>query len=269
VTRLSESTASAFRCCQYRFDRPSERQPVADGAVGQSCYFRPFRHAPGASVECDQTICSLIAALFFPSRPPAVVRFVAAVVVDAVDTVAPNGLLPHVGEECRERLAPAVTDCDATPAVIRILVSARVGASFDHGFPTAVRSGLSADVAVPVRSEGARLTALRDPSCQCGTQDWFHRTARAPAPPVNTAAAVSPGEFFNAPRPEGEAGEVFESRAGGKRTRDKMHDSHALTSHTGRVWSGPGRATTPGRGRFIIHSRRPGIRRRWLAARGG
>lgn len=77
----------------------------------------------------------LIGALFFGSGPSAIVRLIVPVVVDTVERIAGTWASAHVFKKCRERIAPALADLDATSTILGILLGPRVRAAGFHGGP--------------------------------------------------------------------------------------------------------------------------------------
>lgn len=79
-----------------------------------------------------------IARLLRTSRPPAVIRLVVAVVVDAIKRVLPRRLLAHVREERLEAAAPTIADRNAATAIAVPCRVARVRTALNHRPPRSV-----------------------------------------------------------------------------------------------------------------------------------
>jgi hypothetical protein len=76
-----------------------------------------------------------IARLLPSGRPTAITRHVVTVVVDAVKRVLAGWAASHVGQERRERFLPAVTDTDASRAVVLEPNVIRIAAPSLHALP--------------------------------------------------------------------------------------------------------------------------------------
>ena len=86
-------------------------------------------------------------------RPTAVGRFVIAVVVDAIDRVRGRRTRTHIGVESLKGIAPALTDRDATAAVIGPSFAIRIRAAVNDAIPRFVLSGRSVAACVAVCAE--------------------------------------------------------------------------------------------------------------------
>jgi len=94
----------------------------------------PLRHAFGLASDRDETVSSGVSHLLNSGRPMAVIFFVIAVYVFAINGVLRGRLLAHVREKCFEAVAPRVADCDAASPVMRIFFIVRiVAAQFEFG----------------------------------------------------------------------------------------------------------------------------------------
>ena len=115
--------------------RPSNLKPILEafpvhsvvlGGVGQ-VHFSAERLNPSGTA-------SLVHALLVACGPAAVVRFVVAVIVDAIQRVAWGWTLTHVSEE-RRVVHPPATHGDASASVVGVVAVFRVQASAFHPIP--------------------------------------------------------------------------------------------------------------------------------------
>lgn len=97
----------------------------------------PLRDGHSAPIKGDSMITAPIVALLFLCRPTTVLGRVRAVVVDTIKRV-PRWARPHVGVEVCKRVAPAVADLDAPPAIVSVVRMLRVQAPRFHGHPRPV-----------------------------------------------------------------------------------------------------------------------------------
>lgn len=77
-----------------------------------------------------------VVSLLFSRRPPAIVWRVWPVIIDAVDGEF-KWSWPHIGQKVLER-QPSITDDYSTPAVVKELWMARIGAAVFHLCPSMV-----------------------------------------------------------------------------------------------------------------------------------
>ena len=82
-----------------------------------------------------------IVGLFFAGDPSAIVRFVIAVVVDAIERKA-GWPFPHISEEVA-KIQPSFANRNAAAPVIGVVPMIWVIAPLDHGFPGLVGVGRS------------------------------------------------------------------------------------------------------------------------------
>ena len=149
---------------------------------------------------------SLVSALLALGCPSAIARLVVTVVVNAVYRVLSRWPRPHVGQEVL-KLLPALTDSNAAPAVVRVLVAFGVVAALTHSVPGVVFVGIVAamlgfvlnsnfalETSATARVANAQVPSIYDSSL----------AAVALAKPV-----FAPGVFKNNQTPNAESGNVF------------------------------------------------------------
>lgn len=141
-----------------------------------------------------------VVALFQNCCPPAIVRRVRAVVVDAVELVLRCWAWPHVGKECGEIIAPTLTHGNATSAPIWVSAVRRVVAASAHVAPRLVfrRSAASRLVAVDGASTPSGFADQTTATARCASQkmvesNLFGAPTVAPTVPIRvTGCVVSP-----------------------------------------------------------------------------
>lgn len=98
---------------------------------------------PGVSQPNRIRALPLILGLFLHGGPPAIVRFIVTVVINALNRMFIGGRFTHIGQEIQE-VVPPITDLDATPSVVRILGGALNQAATSQRAPRAI--GSSSDI---------------------------------------------------------------------------------------------------------------------------
>lgn len=141
--------------------------------------------------------------------PPAITRFVIAIVISAIEAV-PFRLRPHVSEEILKGL-PAVTDGNTAPAVIGILLAIWVLAPRPHGGPDHVFTGERFVPGLPMLDRAILVveTATRQgrAGAKIATVDILDGPAITDAPPLQHSASAA-SFFKDLPSPESLAGEI-------------------------------------------------------------
>lgn len=128
------ATFAYQRSCQCFFYRPSF-ESFRKSVHRQANPVCPRCRAHRFSAIFNEPIVAAIASLFFRHSPPAITRFVIAVVANAVERIAFAGTLAHVGKESGERCYPLLTYRYASSSPIGITSVFLVGASIYHGCP--------------------------------------------------------------------------------------------------------------------------------------
>lgn len=127
-------------------DAPPVPESRVQAARRYAGHLRPFRHTQGFALKRQPADASRVASLRKAGGPPAIIRRVGTVVVDAVERVLWGRTIAHVREEVLEAVQPAVAHADAAPAIIGEGPIPRVYASLFSVRPTVVLPGLCATV---------------------------------------------------------------------------------------------------------------------------
>ncbi len=106
--------------------------------MGHANTFSPVCDTESETVMRKHTIIRAIPCLLVASNPTAVVRFIVSVVVDTIYLIFRRRSRPHVRKEVYERLPPAITNINSTPAVVSVLGVVRVIAPVEQVIPTGV-----------------------------------------------------------------------------------------------------------------------------------
>lgn len=132
----------------------------------------------------------------FPSGcPSAVVRRIAARVVDALKGVLFSRAWTHVGKEGREVMSPSVADANPATAVVAVVLGAWIFATVDHAGPRVVLTrptmtrSMPADVSVlgdSIQLQASATTGIT--TNKVGPQDSSDLTALTTAQPSGFAA---------------------------------------------------------------------------------
>lgn len=155
---------------QRPFNRPAPIDSGCQRGVREPVPFSPFDQRQGLALILDRPVRSPVSRLLFWCCPLAVqhpaersalrtLRLpapVTAVVVDAVDTVGRGRLGSHVGEEVRERIAPAGAHSDSPTSIVRISLALLVATSGANALPTPVLHSFSTLLRAPVCDKAAR-----------------------------------------------------------------------------------------------------------------
>lgn len=101
-------------------------------AVGGKCYL----------FGCKVLGLSAVGGLFNRGCPTTVLRFVIAVIVDAVNRMPRGGPLPHIGKECLKRFAPTHAHCNSATSPKMKFALSWVMASFFDASPYFIFTGM-------------------------------------------------------------------------------------------------------------------------------
>jgi len=155
---------------------------------------------------------SLALALFEGRRPSAVARSIRAVVVDPIDR-QPRRRLAHVFQKRLKAIAPPVTDCNASAAIVFEAIGLRVEAALFHLRP-ALEGGRAP---ASMRSDaGAQFFTMQTATTDCEASghrrhgDGFFSAAVASAKPNRSFEFVSMRKADSDQSPEALAGDIFE-----------------------------------------------------------
>jgi len=203
------------------------------GVVGHPRLVCPFGQAHGSAIVCQQAVSAGVAGLLQLCCPPAVARFIVAVVVDPVDAVCGRRARSHVGKEVLKR-HPLVTHLNSALPISVIAAIVDVKAPFEYSVPRIMFR--SPSLAVPCASTLRALCAASG-SEACSIDGFLGpapTTAQPDGVPRLFVTRVKPKD---GPKPEGAPGQVFEvvrvpSRIG------LVHQKN-LRNRFGR-WKGPG-----------------------------
>lgn len=146
-------------------NRHASVQSRPQRAVWHSDYSRQLGNGDVLSVPMHPHIPARVRGLFGARSPSAVVRFVIAIVVDAINRVMDRRTRPHISEE-QSKIAPSFTDGNSSTSPFRILGMSLVQATLTHGQPRRVLNASIAD------GMSMRALSVSDPSSA-------HATARA------------------------------------------------------------------------------------------
>lgn len=136
---------------------PAALQALIEREPGNAGASRPRAQAHCLSVVRDRFRERAILALLKATRPSAVVGCVRAVAIDAVNRVFRGWAPAHVGQEVLERLAPAVTNRDASSAVAVVVLGVWIKATFAKVTPRAIfRAAIRASAPVAMRLAARR-----------------------------------------------------------------------------------------------------------------
>lgn len=128
-----------WRFGQCAFNAPSG---VESQAHGQARFFLPVSHRARHATKRDLAIVAAIARLGCVCRPSAIVRRVGTIVINALDRMFTEAShlwsRSHIRVEVLKRLAPAVTNHDATATIVVIRRIVRVVASLNNRQPDVV-----------------------------------------------------------------------------------------------------------------------------------
>lgn len=119
-------------------------------------------------------VCASIVLLFQPCSPAAILRGIAKIVVDAVDTVIRGGARPHIGVETIEGFKPTVAHGNAPAPIASISGVMRIGAPLLHAAPNTIFARLGHAMLMQL-SVGVSLLfpGALTPDGLIGSQDTF------------------------------------------------------------------------------------------------
>ncbi len=174
------------RLRQGAFDRPSFTQASLKRSSLQAQADRPFSQDLGFSLVGQPDVSSCVSSLFSPCRPAHVARFVAFIVVYAVDRVLGcrtwTEMRPHIVRECDERATKGGPERDPSSPVIRVRRVRRIGASVDGVHPRSMKRcprltmyrlcGLQPLVSIAstrMCSAGSQIRLIQNTGCSAGT----------------------------------------------------------------------------------------------------
>lgn len=117
---------------------PTVRPAMIERIVRHSDTFCPFGETSGFAVPCHQSVFARVSTLLNGKRPHTIPWFVGSIVIDPIKRVARRWPWTHVGEECREVMAPSVADADAASSVVFVVDRVRVVTTPQHTLPYGV-----------------------------------------------------------------------------------------------------------------------------------
>lgn len=113
------------------FSAPATTKAIADCTSRYTGDPRPLSNSQRLTIACQSVVSFFVVGLFVDRGPSTILGTIWAVGIDAVKGCS-GWAFSHVGDEVGDRLQPALTDSNATPAIMRIGVCRRVIASIDH-----------------------------------------------------------------------------------------------------------------------------------------
>jgi hypothetical protein len=128
---------------QNTFIRPTVVTARIEGVAIQANANAPVLYAQRFSLKRDALIRSFVPALGAPICPDAVVRLVAAVIVDALKRVL-GWARPHVCDEVIKG-EPAIAHGNATSSVVAVIPVRWILATLFHAVPNSIKTSHSAD----------------------------------------------------------------------------------------------------------------------------
>lgn len=157
--------------------------------------------------EAWAPVCDLL----FLSRPPAILRRVRTIVVDAIDAMAWTRTLAHVLNKLRV-IVPAFTDGNSAPSVVRVANRLRIPAARAHHQPGVIRAAVRFAVRVVDFRDGlvSRAPATLSDAAPKGARRWSadDRAAIAVAGPAAFVVRVIRSAGYNEEPTESQAGQV-------------------------------------------------------------
>ena len=137
-SRLRTSTG---RSCKRLLCRPAFLEAAVQSPVGYPKLCGPIWKVLRCAIECYRANMVAIARLLSWCCPPAIVRFVVAVLVGVtVNAMHRRWAWPHVGIKRCEG-SPAITDSDSSPAVFGKVLALWVAATTIHTLPVHILRG--------------------------------------------------------------------------------------------------------------------------------
>jgi hypothetical protein len=109
-----------------------------NGPVFEPKPLAPYDHGRGCTVLGHHYVGPLVAVLFFPGRPAAVLRRVRSVIVNPVQRVRWRRTAAHVREKRFVRPSPSIAHGDSAAAIVRPTRQGLVGAPGLHIGPSAM-----------------------------------------------------------------------------------------------------------------------------------
>jgi len=112
------------------------------------CFYRdtgnltPFEQRKGFTVMRDKGIVSAVILLNKPISPTAIIRRIAEIAVDAVQSVFKGWARSHIGIEILKRIQPTITYGNTASSIARVRTALWISASPFHHAPDIVFAGL-------------------------------------------------------------------------------------------------------------------------------
>lgn len=152
---------------QRSLHAPSKPEPVAQDFMWNTDPVSPICNAQSGVVQRQHPVCSQVALLLFTCGPLAVVRAIAAAVVDALNRVAVWSVT-HVGNKQRE-VSPSLTDRYSSSAVTMVFGAMWVMASVKESCPNIKESvagpTMRDEVVAPAASATSNVAAQQVATC--------------------------------------------------------------------------------------------------------
>lgn len=161
--------------------------PVIDVVVVEMKTFAPFRERPSFAVIGHEDGTSRVPGLFREAGPTTVSRFIASIVVDAINGVLRRWARSHVCEEVLERRQPPGAHLNAASAISLVARVVAVTAAFLHCLPDSIFAGPGRAVglqALPAKVGLVAAATNRVPASQAAGDSNVGRAAIAMAYPT-------------------------------------------------------------------------------------
>lgn len=128
---------------QHGCQRRSGIHSVPDGVLASSNLFGPSFYAHRAAAICKPPVIAFVILLFLISRPSAIIRRIAFLVVNAINGVFLARWLSHISKKVLKTVPPAFAHANPFGTIFQIPWISAVIASRNHPSPDSIDSGLA------------------------------------------------------------------------------------------------------------------------------
>ena len=194
------SLLTSGRCGEGTFDGPVGSESAANDPIVNSSLSGPLGKGLGAAIPLKQDIGAGVVGLLLLGCPPAILRAIPLVIINAVNGMLGGRSWPHVIKEILKAVSPAVTHGNAPAAVVVVSRVVGVSAAIFHMIPHAIFGRIFRAVHFSRASCGEAAAA---PFCVASSQRTFlhhpHTSALASAQKNKLFASFKWASYHQSP----------------------------------------------------------------------
>lgn len=130
--------AHTFGRSQGSLNRPSCLQATSQGKPRYTYFSAPLRDSQSFALKFKESICPRIIRLLLWCGPPAILRKIPQIIVDAVDTIFRAWTRAHIVNEVFGAILPSFANGNTSTSIECVALRSRIGAAVNHRVPTVI-----------------------------------------------------------------------------------------------------------------------------------